>query len=119
MQRGELYRYVRPSSPEAQRTVVVLSGSGINRSSRPWLLGLEPRDRDPGDVLAVPIGDGRFAYPGDLNRLYRAGLGGRAGRLDTTTLARLDSAVRAALDLSTHRALRPRAGPIVAGPSIS
>ena len=79
--------------------MVVLSSDGVNDSDRPWLLGLELRSRDPGDVLAVPVGDGRFAYAGDLSGLYRAWIGQRIGRLDTTTLARLDGAVRAALDL--------------------
>lgn len=64
-----------------------------------WVLGLELRDTDPGDILAVPLGDGRFAYAGDLNRLYRAWVGERMGALDVTTLIRLDGAVRAALDL--------------------
>lgn len=81
------------------RTVVLLASDGIHDSARPWVLGLELRDTDPGDILAVPLGDGRFAYAGDLNRLYRAWVGERMGALDVTTLIRLDGAVRAALDL--------------------
>ena len=99
MRRGELRAYVRPSSPEQRRTVVLLSSDGINDSPRPWLLGVELRDRDPGDLLAIPVGDGRVAYAGDLTRLYRAWVGERVGTLDRTTLSRLDAALRAALDL--------------------
>ncbi len=50
-------------------------------------------------MLAIPVGDGRFAYAGDVNRLYRAWIGERAGVLDATTVARLDGALRAVLDL--------------------
>lgn len=99
MRRGELRAYVRPSTPDHQRTVVLLSSDGINDSPRPWLLGIELRDTDPGDILAVPVGDGRIAYAGDLTRLYRAWVGERVGVLDRTRLSRLDGALRAALDL--------------------
>jgi hypothetical protein len=99
VRRGELRAYVRPSSPDHRRTVVLLSSDGINDSTRPWLLGIELRDTDPGDILAVPTGGGRVAYAGDLTRLYRAWVGERLGAVDATTLAQLDGAVRAALDL--------------------
>ena len=99
MRRGELRTYVRPSTPDTRRTVVLLSSDGIHDSSRPWVLGVELRGRDPGDLLAVPVGDGRFAYAGDLTRVYRSWVGERLGVLDATALTRLDGAVRAALDL--------------------
>jgi hypothetical protein len=99
VRRGELRSYTRPSTPDRDRTVVLLSSDGINDSPRPWVLGIELRERDPGDLLAIPIGDDRFAYAGDLTRLYRAWVGRRLGVLDRTTLGRLDGALRAALDL--------------------
>jgi hypothetical protein len=99
VQRGELRGYTRPSTPQQPRTVVILSSDGINDSPRPWLLGIELRERDPGDLLAIPVGDRGWAYAGDLTRLYRAWVGPTQGRLDTTTLGRLDGALRAALDL--------------------
>ena len=99
MRRGELRAYARPSTPDVRRTVVLLSSDGINDSPRPWLLGVELRDTDPGDILAVPLRDGRFAYAGDVTRLYRAWVGERRGELDAVTLTRLDGALRAALDL--------------------
>ena len=98
MRRGELRTYVRPSTPAQQRTVVIMSSDGINESTRPWLLGIELRDRDPGDILAIPVA-GRWAYAGDLTKLYRAWVGERLGELDPTTLARLNGALQAALDL--------------------
>ena len=99
MQRAELRGYTRPSTPDQVRTVVILSSDGINDSLRPWLLGIELRDRDPGDLLAIPVADRGWAYAGDLSRLYRAWVGPPQGRVDATTLGRLDGALRAALDL--------------------
>ena len=60
-------------------------GRGVNDSPRPWLLGIELRDRDPGDILAIPVTDHGWAYAGDLSRLYRAWTGQRVGQLDLTT----------------------------------
>lgn len=99
MRRGEIRTYTRPSSPQTPRRVVLLSSDGINDSPRPWLLGVEIRDRDPGDLLAIPLRAGGWAYAGDLTRLYRAWVGDTAGVLDATTLTRLEGALRAALDL--------------------
>ena len=99
VRRGELRRYIRPSTPDRPRTVAIMSSDGINESPRPWLLGIELRDRDPGDILAVPVTGHGWAYAGDLSKLYRAWTGDRVGELDTTTLTRLDGALRAALDL--------------------
>ena len=99
MRRGELRGYTRPSTPEQARTAVILSSDGINDSPRPWLLGIELRGRDPGDLLAIPVADHGWAYAGDVSRLYRAWVGAALGQVDTTTLGRLDGALRAALDL--------------------
>ncbi|MGH3913892.1 MAG: hypothetical protein ACRDTC_10850 [Pseudonocardiaceae bacterium] len=98
VRRGELRTYIRPSTPTHQRTVVIVSSDGINESSRPWLLGIELRDRDPGDILAIPVA-GRWVYAGDLTKLYRDWTGERLGELDPTTFARLNGALQAALDL--------------------
>src|SRR2546423_1224473 len=69
VRRGELHGYTRPSTPEQARTVVILSSDGIDDSPRPWLLGIELRERDPGDLLAIPVADRGWAYAGDLTRL--------------------------------------------------
>ncbi|MGH3920432.1 MAG: hypothetical protein ACRDSG_15560 [Pseudonocardiaceae bacterium] len=99
MRRGDLHRYVRPSSPEMQRIVVILSSDTLNSSPRPWLLGMELQSRDPGDLLAIPVAGYGWAYVRDLTRLYRAWIGEHVGHLDEFTLTRLASAVQAALDL--------------------
>ena len=99
MRRGELRRYVRPSTPEVQRVVVILSSDSLSSSPRPWVLGMELQSRDPGDLLAIPVPDHGWAYVRDLTRLYRAWIGERVGHLDEFTLSRLTSAVQAALDL--------------------
>ncbi|MGH3978244.1 MAG: hypothetical protein ACRDRZ_04465 [Pseudonocardiaceae bacterium] len=99
MRRGELRSYVRPSTPDRRRLVVIVSSDGINDSARPWLLGVELRVRDPGDLLAIPVPGHGWAYAGDLSRLYRAWTGAVVDQVDPTTLARLDGALRVALDL--------------------
>lgn len=99
VRRGDLRRYVRPSTPEVQRIVVILSSDSLNSSPRSWTLGMELKQRDPGDILAIPVAGHGWAYVRDLTRLYRAWTGERIGQLDELTLARLTGAVQAALDL--------------------
>lgn len=99
MRRGDLRRYVRPSSPDVPRIVVILSSDSLNSSDRPWVLGMEVQQRDPGDILAIPVAGYGWAYVRDLTRLYRAWIGERVGTLDELTLLRLTGAVQAALDL--------------------
>lgn len=99
MRRGELRRYVRPSSPDVTRIVVILSSDSLNSSPRPWLLGMALQRNDPGDILAIPVSGHGWAYVRDLTRLYRAWIGEPIGRLDDLTLTRLTSAIQAALDL--------------------
>ncbi|MGH3672826.1 MAG: hypothetical protein ACRDSH_19715 [Pseudonocardiaceae bacterium] len=99
MRRGELRRYVRPSSPEIPRIVVILSSDSLNSSPRAWLLGMELQKRDPGDLLAIPVAGHGWAYVRDLTRLYRAWIGEYVGHLDALTLTRLTSTIQAALDL--------------------
>ncbi len=78
---------------------MILSSNSLNSSPRPWALGLELQERDPGDILAIPVAGYGWAYVRDLTRLYRAWTGERVGQLDELTLARLAGAVQAALDL--------------------
>jgi hypothetical protein len=99
VRRGDLRRYVRPSSPEVPRIIVILSSDSLNSSDRPWVLGMEVQQRNPGDILAIPVAGYGWAYVRDLTRLYRAWIGERVGQLDELTLMRLTGAVQAALDL--------------------
>ena len=99
MRRGELRRYVRPTTPTQQYTVVIVSSDGVNDSQRPWLIGTQLRPVDPGDLLAVRVAGHGWAYAGDLIRIYRGWVGDRVGELDARTMERLDGALRAALDL--------------------
>lgn len=73
MRRGELRRYVRPSSPDVSRLVVILSSDSLNSSARPWVLGLGLQQRDSGDILAIPVAGHGWAYVRDLTQLYRPG----------------------------------------------
>jgi hypothetical protein len=60
---------------------------------------MELQRRDPGDILAIPVSGHGWTYVRDLTRLYRAWIGESVGELDELTLARLTSAIQAALDL--------------------
>lgn len=98
MQRGEIWSYVPQASPGRQ-TVVLASSDGINQSLRAWLIGAPITDEDPQDILAVPIDGHGWMSAGNITRLYRGWLRERVGQLDRETVDRLDSALRAALDL--------------------
>ncbi len=98
MQRGEVWSYVPQASPR-QQTVVVVSSDGINQSPRSWLLGAPIGVDDPQDILAVPIEGLGWVSAGNLTRLYRGWFRDQVGQLDRETVDRLDSALRAALDL--------------------
>jgi hypothetical protein len=99
VRRGELRRYVRPSTPDRTRLVVIVSADTINQSPRPWLFGVELRHNDPGDLLAIPVANYGWAYPRDLQRLYRSWVGDHVTDLDTLTLDRLTTALQLTLGL--------------------
>jgi mRNA interferase MazF len=79
--------------------VVIISSDGVNQSRRPWLLGAPLADRDPGDILAVPVEGHGWVSAGNLSRYYRGWLREHIGTLDGQALDELDSALRAALEL--------------------
>lgn len=78
---------------------MLASSDGINQSPRAWLIGAPITDKDPQDILAVPIDGHGWMSAGNITRLYRGWLRERVGQLDRETVDRLDSALRAALDL--------------------
>lgn len=99
MQRGEVWRY-DAKGPRGDRLVVLVSGSGINEDERrPWLLAVDVLDRDPGDLLAVPLPDGGWVDTSTVVRVFRRWLIERVDVLDARLLDRVDVALRAALDL--------------------
>lgn len=98
MIRGELWRYAPKGSPRA-RTIVIVSADGVNQSSRPWVYGLDVVDDDPGDILAVHLGDGRWISGTSLSRLWREWLVERLGTIDGETEGSIDGMLRGALDL--------------------
>ncbi|GAB2719856.1 hypothetical protein [Nocardia thraciensis] len=98
MRRGELWIYNPHGSPR-RRTVVLISSDGINESPRPWLIAAELLDEDPLDILAVSVPDHGWVHAGNLGRIYRGWLAERIGEVDAETLERLDTALRAAMDL--------------------
>lgn len=99
MQRGEIWTY-EAKGPRGARTVLIVSGYGINDDPRRrWLIGVDIVPDDPGDLLAVPIPGHGWADASTLTRLFRRWLGHQIDTLEPDLLERVDIALRAALDL--------------------
>ncbi len=98
MRRGELWIY-NPHGSTRRRPIILISSDGINESPRPWLVAAELLDSDPLDILAVTIPGHGWVHAGNIGRIYRGWLAERIGQVDEDTLERVDTALRAALDL--------------------
>ncbi|NKY85665.1 hypothetical protein [Nocardia veterana] len=98
MRRGELWSYT-PHGSARRRNIVLISSDGINESARPWLIAAELLAEDPLDILAVSIPGHGWVHAGNLGRIYRGWLVERLGAVDDETVERLDTALRAAMDL--------------------
>jgi mRNA interferase MazF len=98
VRRGELWVYNPHGSPR-RRTIVLISSDGINDSPRPWLIAAEVVDEDPRDILAVPIRGHGWVHAGNLGRIYRGWMAEHIGSADADTVDRIDTALRAAMDL--------------------
>ncbi|MEU7142146.1 hypothetical protein ABZ942_22045 [Nocardia sp. NPDC046473] len=98
MRRGELWIYNPHGSPR-RRTVVLISSDGINESPRPWLIAAEVVEDDPQDILAVPVQSYGWVHAGNIGRIFRGWLAERVDEMESETLERLDTALRAAMDL--------------------
>ncbi|MFE3441421.1 hypothetical protein ACFXNW_00155 [Nocardia sp. NPDC059180] len=98
MRRGELWLYHPHGSPR-HRTVVLISSDGINESPRPWLIAAEVLDQDPQDILAVQLGALGWVHAGNIGRIYRGWLAEQVDEAEPETMDRIDTALRAAMDL--------------------
>lgn len=98
MIRGDLWRYNPKGSPR-QRTVLIVSADGISSSTRRWVYGLDVVDSDPGDILSVRLGDGRWVNGTSLCRLWRDWLTEQVGSVDVEVREAIDGLLRTALDL--------------------
>ncbi|RJO76787.1 hypothetical protein D5S18_11115 [Nocardia panacis] len=98
MRRGELWTY-HPHGFTRQRTIVLISSDGIHESPRPWLIAAEVMAEDPQDILAVQLAPHGWVHAGNIGRIYRGWLAERVAETDTEVLERLDTALRAAMDL--------------------
>nr|PZM90896.1 MAG: hypothetical protein DIU77_17350 [Thermocrispum agreste] len=98
MIRGDLWRYDPKGSPR-QRTVLIVSADGISNSTRRWVYGLDVVDSDPGDILSVRLGDGRWVNGTSLSRLWRDWLTEQVGTVDNDVRDAVDGLLRTALDL--------------------
>ncbi|MEV6770613.1 hypothetical protein AB0N05_18525 [Nocardia sp. NPDC051030] len=81
------------------RNIILISSDGINESPRPWLIAAEVEVEDPRDILAVPIPGHGWVHAGNLGRIYRGWLAERIAEVDDETAERIDTALRAAMDL--------------------
>ncbi len=98
MRRGELWIY-HPQGSQRRRNIVLISSDGINESPRPWLIAAEVEDEDPNDILAVSIPGHGWVHAGNIGRIFRGWLAERVGEIDLETAERIDTALRAAMDL--------------------
>jgi mRNA interferase MazF len=98
VRKGELWIYHPHGSPRL-RTVVLISSDGINESPRQWLIAAEVLDEDPQDILAVTVQRHGWVHAGSIGRIYRGWLAGRVDEMAADELERLDTALRAAMDL--------------------
>ncbi|MEV0294565.1 hypothetical protein [Nocardia sp. NPDC050710] len=99
MRRGELWIYHPQGSPPRRRTVVLISSDGINESPRQWLIAAEVQQEDPLDILAVQVPGHGWVHAGNLGRIYRGWLAERVDDMSPDVLERVDTALRAAMDL--------------------
>jgi len=99
VRKGEIWAYKPPTQPARERTVLILSSDGVNESDRPWLIGTELLEEDPGDILGVALDSRFWVSTLFLTRLYRGWLVEHIAEIDHDTLEQVDIALRAALDL--------------------
>ncbi|MGV9823335.1 hypothetical protein [Nocardia xishanensis] len=78
---------------------MLISSDGINESPRQWLIAAELLDQDPQDILAVQVPGRGWVHAGNIGRIYRGWLAERIDDMESEVLERLDTALRAAMDL--------------------
>ncbi|MFI6871319.1 hypothetical protein [Nocardia sp. NPDC050406] len=98
MRKGEVWVY-NPHGSFRRRNIILISSDGINESPRPWLIAAEILESDPQDILAVSIPGHGWIHAGNLGRIYRHWLAERIDVVDTDIAERIDTALRAAMDL--------------------
>ncbi|WP_194816394.1 hypothetical protein [Nocardia sp. XZ_19_385] len=98
MRRGELWTY-HPHGSTRRRTIVLISSDGIHESTRRWLIAAEVLDADPKDILAVTVPGHGWVHAGNIGRIYRDWLAERVDEMSAEDIERLDTALRAAMDL--------------------
>ncbi|MBL1072984.1 hypothetical protein JK358_01095 [Nocardia sp. 2] len=99
MRKGEVWLYHPHGDAPRLRNIILISSDGINESPRPWLIAAEVLDDDPQDILAVSIPGHGWIHAGNLGRIYRGWLTHHIGTVDIDTAERIDTALRAAMDL--------------------
>lgn len=99
MRRGQVVRY-EPKAVRRDRLIVVVSAGGINDDpTTGWVLAVDALPEDPHDLLAVRITGHGWASARHLSRVYKRWITDTVDVLDADTLASLNRALGAALDL--------------------
>lgn len=98
MIRGEVWRYTGKTM-KVERLILIVSGQGVNASTRTSVIGLDIVEDDPGDVLAVRIPGHGWVCAWQPVRFFKRWLSGPVDQVDANTLDQVAIALSAALDL--------------------
>jgi mRNA interferase MazF len=98
VRRGEIWRYTGKTLRD-ERLVLVVSGQGVNDSTRSSVIGLDIVESDPLDVLGVPVPGHGWVLAWQPVRFFKRWLAGPVDEVDADTLEHVAVALSAALDL--------------------
>jgi mRNA-degrading endonuclease toxin of MazEF toxin-antitoxin module len=101
VRRGEVWRYqpavARPGQPTLR---LVVSADAVNRDDQlPVVLALHLVDTDPGNLLAVRVGEHGWARALSIEPVLRQRLVEHIGTADPDAMEQVATALRAAQDL--------------------
>jgi mRNA-degrading endonuclease toxin of MazEF toxin-antitoxin module len=101
VRRGQIWRYQPVAARPGQPTLrLVVSADVVNTNDDlPIVLALHIVDADPGNLLAVPIGDHGWARALSIEPVMRRRLIEQIGTADADEMDSVDAALRAVVDL--------------------
>lgn len=101
MRRGEVWRYQPVAERPGQSHLrLIISANAVNDVAElPVVLAVHVVDTDPGNLLAVQVGDHGWARVLSIEPVLRRRLIERVGVADTETMEAVGAALRAVQDL--------------------